>query len=256
MAFTKELPVWNKAGTAPTVTKQTNGWAPTEKPPADWFNWQWNTTFLSLQELQQNAIHKDGSNPFLGSQAFNVAQGTPPFSVASTTKVVKLNADLLDGLDSATAATASTIAARDANGDLFVRKISLSAAPTAGTDGTNKTYVDGAIAAIPATDTSSLAPKNAPTFTNTVTITNDLIQQNLEINRSGKDANGKMTIVDYKRQDGTLFMKSTLSGAMDANGNYPTRTEIYYLANGVTVLKTVVYTRTFDVDGDLISEVY
>lgn len=48
-----------------------------------------------------------------------VATGTAPLTVASTTLVTNLNADLLDGLNSATAATANTIAARDASGYIF-----------------------------------------------------------------------------------------------------------------------------------------
>ena len=47
-----------------------------------------------------------------------VATGTAPLTVASITKVANLNADLLDDLNSATASTASTIAARDASGNL------------------------------------------------------------------------------------------------------------------------------------------
>jgi hypothetical protein len=47
---------------------------------------------------------------------------TAPFTVPSgASKVTNLDADKLDGLDSATAATASTIAARDANGDITGR---------------------------------------------------------------------------------------------------------------------------------------
>lgn len=59
MSFIKELPVWNKAGTAPNPTKQTEGWGVLEHPPADWFNWQWHATYLALKELQENAIHED-----------------------------------------------------------------------------------------------------------------------------------------------------------------------------------------------------
>ena len=46
-----------------------------------------------------------------------VAQGTAPLIVASTTLVTNLNADLLDGLNSASTNTASTIVARDASGN-------------------------------------------------------------------------------------------------------------------------------------------
>jgi hypothetical protein len=48
----------------------------------------------------------------------DVAIGTAPLTVTSTTKVANLNADLLDDLNTATASTASTVAARDAGGNL------------------------------------------------------------------------------------------------------------------------------------------
>ena len=48
-----------------------------------------------------------------------VSAPTPPIVVNSTAKVANLNADLLDGFDSATAATASTVAVRNGSGDLF-----------------------------------------------------------------------------------------------------------------------------------------
>lgn len=43
----------------------------------------------------------------------------PPIIVASNTKVVNLNADYLDGYDTAIAATPSTIPVRNSNGDIF-----------------------------------------------------------------------------------------------------------------------------------------
>jgi hypothetical protein len=54
----------------------------------------------------------------------NVATGTAPIVVASTTKVTNLNADLLDGYDTATAATANTVVVRDANGNITGNNIS------------------------------------------------------------------------------------------------------------------------------------
>jgi len=48
----------------------------------------------------------------------NVATGTAPLTVSSTTLVANLNADLLEGYNPAAANTASTIALRDANGNL------------------------------------------------------------------------------------------------------------------------------------------
>jgi hypothetical protein len=47
-----------------------------------------------------------------------VASGTAPFTVSSNTVVPNLNADLLDGYNTATAATANTIVVRDANASI------------------------------------------------------------------------------------------------------------------------------------------
>lgn len=62
-----------------------------------------------------------------------VATGTAPLIVASTTKVANLNADLLDDLNSATASTINTIAARDGSGNLtanvLVSDVAIGTAP-------------------------------------------------------------------------------------------------------------------------------
>jgi len=55
--------------------------------------------------------------------AFTQATGTAPFTVASTTVVTNLNADLLDGFNSATASTVSTVVLRDSSGDINVRLV-------------------------------------------------------------------------------------------------------------------------------------
>jgi hypothetical protein len=48
----------------------------------------------------------------------NVATGTAPLTVSSTTVVANLNADLLDGYNTATANTANTVAVRNSDGNL------------------------------------------------------------------------------------------------------------------------------------------
>lgn len=60
------------------------------------------------------------SNADITANAFEstVATGTAPLTIASTTVVTNLNADLLDGLTTATASTASTVAARDGSANL------------------------------------------------------------------------------------------------------------------------------------------
>ena len=54
----------------------------------------------------------------------NIATGSAPLIVSSTTKVANLNADLLDGYSTSTAATNDTVAVRDVNGNLAANNIS------------------------------------------------------------------------------------------------------------------------------------
>ncbi|OCA85218.1 pyocin knob domain-containing protein [Pseudobacillus wudalianchiensis] len=71
--------------------------------------------------------------------------------------------------------------------------------------------------------------------------------------KSGKDAEGIFTTVEYLRPDGTLFAKSVLSGG--TSPLYTTNTVTYYAADGRTVKTTDVIPLQYDADGDLISEV-
>ena len=54
----------------------------------------------------------------------NVATGTAPLTVTSTTKVTNLNADLVDGYTTSLTATANTIVVRDANSNIVGNNIS------------------------------------------------------------------------------------------------------------------------------------
>jgi len=62
------------------------------------------------------------------------------------------------------------------------------------------------------------------------------------------------TVVDFKRSDATLYLKSTLSNK-SGNGYYQTDTLNYYDDAGTTIIKTVVWTFTYDVDGNIITKV-
>lgn len=97
------------------------------------------------------------------------------------------------------------------------------------------------------------AEANAKAYTDSAP---EAMQRNLgifNVYKSGKDSNGIFTIVEYKRADGTLFAKSVLSGG--TSPQYTTRTITYYGTDGTTVLKTNTYAITYDIDGDVISEV-
>jgi hypothetical protein len=58
MPFVQKLPEWNKVGVEPPKPLKDGGWAANQKPPADYFNWQWNLVYLALKELQDNGYTK------------------------------------------------------------------------------------------------------------------------------------------------------------------------------------------------------
>lgn len=84
--FTKELPEWNALGAKPSQTKLDTGWTTSEKPPADWFNWFQNRAFLAIKELQDNAIHKDGSVAFSAAITTPLLKAGPVNAMDAATK--------------------------------------------------------------------------------------------------------------------------------------------------------------------------
>jgi len=79
-------------------------------------------------------------------------------------------------------------------------------------------------------------------------------EKNLSKLRTNKDAEGIYTTVTYKRKaDNTTYCVSTLSGG--TTPLYTTRTEQFYDAAGTSVIETIVYTLSYDEDGNLESEV-
>ena len=65
----------------------------------------------------------DGTLTVDGQIISQLAQGTAPFVVASTTKVSNLNVDFLDGMTTHSSAQPSSIIARDSNGDFAANQI-------------------------------------------------------------------------------------------------------------------------------------
>jgi hypothetical protein len=65
---------------------------------------------------------------------------------------------------------------------------------------------------------------------------------------SSIDVNGIYTVVDFKRADATLYLKSTLSNT-DASGNYQTVTWKFYDAAGTTIKLTLIWTLTYNTNG-------
>lgn len=63
MPFTKELPKWDNVGTKPPDAKIAEGYLFNDHPPANWWNYQMNRTYLALKELQDNAADKTLASP-------------------------------------------------------------------------------------------------------------------------------------------------------------------------------------------------
>ncbi|MEG0693880.1 MAG: hypothetical protein RR444_12460, partial [Oscillospiraceae bacterium] len=78
-------------------------------------------------------------------------------------------------------------------------------------------------------------------------------QTDYKITKKDKDSKGIFKTVEFKRNDDTLAIKSTLSGG--ESPLYTTRTIKYYGVDGLTVEKTTTRTLSYDVDGVLTSEV-
>ena len=79
-----------------------------------------------------NNVNIDGTLTVDGQITSQLADGTAPFVVTSTTKVNNLNVDRLDNMTTASANTASTVVNRDASGDFAANQITAASAAGAG----------------------------------------------------------------------------------------------------------------------------
>ena len=79
-----------------------------------------------------NNVNIDGTLTVDGQGTFQVADGTAPFVITSTTKVNNLNVDRLDNMTTASANTASTVVNRDSSGDFAANQITAASAAGAG----------------------------------------------------------------------------------------------------------------------------
>ena len=75
--------------------------------------------------------------------------------------------------------------------------------------------------------------------------------EELTLSCSQKDEEGIFTLIEWKREDGTLYKASELEGE---SPEYSNRTVKYYDEDGEVVLKELVYELSYDEDGDLIEE--
>jgi hypothetical protein len=180
-----------------------------------------------------------------------VATGTAPLTVASITKVANLNADLLDDLNSATASTASTIAARDASGDLTANVlISDVAGGTAPLNVTSTTVVpnlnadqtDGYDASETST-VSTLAARDASANLTANVLISDVAGGTapLTVTSTTKVANLNADLLD-DLNSATASTASTVA-ARDASGNLTANVLVSNVATGtapLTVTSTTV----------------
>lgn len=70
---------------------------------------------------------------------------------------------------------------------------------------------------------------------------------------SSKDENGIFTVVEYKRNDSSLYMKSILSNA-DEEGNYRTMAWNFYDDTGVSSVDLVEWIISYDEEGSIVSK--
>lgn len=196
-----------------------------------------NDTFNIQTMLNDNWDKIDGKVAILGPDGKILSEQLPQQSLpsASTTQagIVKLN-DTLTSTSTTQAATANAV--KQVNDAVVAHSAD------------NVKHITAAERAA-----WNSAESNAKAYTDTAP---EAMQRNLgifNVYKSGKDANGIFTIVEYKRADGTLYAKSELSGG--TSPQYTTRTITYYDTDGTTVLRTDTFTLTYDANGDLISEV-
>ena len=113
----------------PKTSLQQVGWS-AEQPSCEEFNWQMNNIDLWIEWLDSQVysatpnatastvMSRDSSaNTQVNQLTSTVTTGTAPLVISSTTKVINLNADLLDGLTTSSTNTASTVVTRDGSGN-------------------------------------------------------------------------------------------------------------------------------------------
>ena len=101
-----------------------------------------------------------------------VATGTSPLTVSSTTLVSNLNADLLDGMQSSSSNTASTVVSRDASGNFSAGTITASLSGNATTATTATNVSGGSVSATTGSFSSDVTIAGNLTINGTTTTVN------------------------------------------------------------------------------------
>jgi hypothetical protein len=191
-----------------------------------------------------------------------VVTGTAPLTVASITKVANLNADLLDDLNSATASTASTIAARDASGNLtanvLISDVAIGTAPLTVTSTTkvanlNADLLDDLNTATASTASTIAARDASGNLTANVLISDVAVgTAPLTVTSTTKVANLNADLLD-DLNTATTSTASTVA-ARDASGNLTANVLISDVAIGTAPLTVTSTTKAANLNADLLDD--
>ena len=180
---------------------------------------------------------------FSGQVTSTVATGSAPLVVASTTKVTNLNADLLDGFNTDTANTASTIPVRDASRNLNFSNAVMSGA-TSGTTTLQPTAAASGTLTLPAATDTLVGRATTDTLTNkTVNLTNNTVSGTLaQFNTALSDA-------DFVSIAGT----ETLTNKTLTNPTINAGSGVIVLPGAISPAQTAEGSVVWDTDNDLLT---
>jgi hypothetical protein len=162
------------------------------------------TSVGTLTSLAVTGNVTAGNANVTGQLISTVATGTAPIVVSSTTKVANLNADLLDGYDSASTATAATIVLRTGDGSIIGNLIYGAGNNLSNIQGAN---VTGAVAS--ATTAGTVTTAAQPNITSVGTLTSATV--------TGNVAAGNLTTTGVLSVTGTGV--SSIAGNLDMTSN-------------------------------------
>jgi hypothetical protein len=221
LPFINALPEWNKQGVEPPQSLKDGGWQAQQKPPADYFNWFQHTTYKALEEIR---VYLDNLEV---TPSWDDIEGKPtafpPTSHTHTKDEVGLSN--VDNVQQASKTEfMSHLAEEIHQNEVHGMRINMETG--------NLEYVEG-------TEWKPLTSGS----------------EKLSTHRLSPDENGYFTVIEFKREDGTLAEKRTLSN-VDSDGNYHTQTIEYYDNSGALIpTNPEVYAITYDDNGNVISEV-
>lgn len=224
MAFLKKPLKWTALGQEPSELKKNEGFKMDESPAPGHFDFMFRSTYEAIEELQQKAGEVKTVNNVQPDVNGNVLITLP-----DTSKLYQKPTSGIPKTDLDATVQASLKKADDA-------------APLTELAKTNQAL-------------TTHQAEYAQFKTSTEKVLNDFEStKDLSITRSNKDSDGTFTTVTYRRKkDNSLYGTDVLSGGVAPN--YTTRTIKLYDTDGITLLKTIVKTITYDSDGDWTEDV-